>query len=225
MVSAGFLSGACARESNKSTTFSLTKCFRFHLISDTSAIPMVDLGFAISATAAKSKENFIKMKDVIKRIIFKYGSHRMAYSVLTFGSTPTIRVRFSDSISGEALLSWDVDNIPQNPGTASLDKALDGARDLFKISNGARPNASNILVVITDKKSDSMAQAVEKSAEVLDDMGIRVIGVALGNEFSGELDDVTDVSGDVINTTDSVSPAKIVEKVMERILDSKCFSQ
>lgn len=186
---------------------------------------MVDLGFAISATAAKSKENFIKMKDVIKRIIFKYGSHRMAYSVLTFGSTPTIRVRFSDSISGEALLSWDVDNIPQNPGTASLDKALDGARDLFKISNGARPNASNILVVITDKKSDSMAQAVEKSAEVLDDMGIRVIGVALGNEFSGELDDVTDVSGDVINTTDSVSPAKIVEKVMERILDSKCFSQ
>lgn len=186
---------------------------------------MVDLGFAISATAAKSKENFKKMKEVINRIIFKYGSHRMAYSVLTFGSTPTIRVRFSDAIIGELLLILRVNNITQNPGTASLDKALDGARDLFKISNGARPNASNILVVITDKKSYSMAQAVEKSAEVLDDMGIRVIGVALGNEVGGELDDVTDVSGDVMNASDSSSPAKIVEKVMERILDSKCFSQ
>lgn len=118
-----------------------------------------------------------------------------------------------------------VENIPQNPGTASLDKALEGAKDLFKASNGARSNALKFLVVITDKKSDSITQDVKNSADILDEKGIRVIGVVLGGEVDGELDDVTDLKDDVINTTDSSSPAKIVEKVMERLLDSKFSTQ
>ena len=182
---------------------------------------MVDLGFAISATAANAKELFQKMQEVITKFIEKYGSHRMAYSVLTFGSTPTIHVRFRDSTSSDDLLMQYVANIPQNPGTASLDKALEGARDLFKASNGARSNALKVLVVITDKKSDSMAQNVKKEAQILDGRKIRVIGVALGDEVENELDDVTDVKDDVLNTTDTASSAKIVEKVLERLLDSK----
>ena len=149
----------------------------------------------------------------------------MAYSVLTFGSTPTIHVRFNDSASADNLLMRYVENIPQNPGTASLDEALEGARDLFKASNGARSNALKVLVVITDKNSDSKAQDVKVWAEILDEKDIRVIGVALGNESGGELDNVTGITEDVINVTDSTSPTKIVEKVMERILDSKCTSQ
>ena len=183
------------------------------------------MGFAISATAANAKEHFKKMQEVIKKFIEKYGSHRMAYSVLTFGSTPTIRVRFNDSASADDLLMRYVENIPQNSGTASLDEALEGARDLFKASNGARSNALKVLVVITDKNSDSEAQDVKVWAEILDEKDIRVIGVALGNESGGELDNVTGITEDVINVTDSSSPAKIVEKVMERILDSKCTSQ
>lgn len=194
-------------------------------ILETPVIPFVDLGFAISATAANSQEHFVKMQDVIKTFIEKYGSNRMAYSVLTFGSTPTIHVRFRDSASADDLLMRYVENIPQNPGTASLDKALEGAKDLFKASNGARSNALKFLVVITDKKSDSITQDVKNSAEILDEKGIRVIGVVLGGEVGGELDDVTDLKDDVINTTDSSSPAKIVEKVMERLLDSKFSTQ
>lgn len=193
-------------------------------ILDKPVIPVVDLGFAISATAANAKEHFQKMQEVIKTFIAKYGSHRMAYSVLTFGSTPTIHIRFSDSASADDLLMIDVDNIPQNVGAASLEKALDGARDLFKASNGARSDALKVLVVITDKKSDSLAQDVNKSAEILDEKDIRVIGVSLGNKGEGELDGVTDVKDDVLNTTDSTSPGKIVEKIMERILDSKSTS-
>ena len=192
------------------------------LISDTPVIPMVDLGFAISATATKAKEHFTKMRAVIKMFFDKYGFHRVAYSVLTFGSSPTIRLTFNSPRSAESSsLARYVDSIPQNPGTGNLDKALRGARDLFKASNGARPNALKVLVVITDKKSNSTAQGVKNSADILDDMGIRVIGVALGNEGDGELNHVTDVSDDVINTTASTSPAKIVEEVMDRILDSK----
>ena len=183
---------------------------------------MVDLGFAISATAANAKQHFRKTQEVVKTFIDKYGSHRIAYSILTFGSTPTIRLRFSDSANSDEVLKQSVENIPQNPATASLAKALEGAEDLFKASNGARDDAAKVLVVITDKKSDSMAHDVKKAAEILDEKDIRVIGIALGEEVDGELVDVTDIEGDVINTTDSSSPAKIAEEVMKRLLDSKC---
>lgn len=196
--------------------------FVANLIVENPAIPVVDLGFAISATAANAKQHFRKMQEVIKTFIDKYGSHRIAYSVLTFGSTPTIRVRFSDSANSDEVLKQSVENIPQNPGNASLAKALEGAEDLFKASNGARDDAVKVLVVITDKKSDSMAHAVKKAAEIFDEKDIRVIGIALGEEADGELVDVTDIKGDVINTTDSSSPAKIAEDVMKRLLDSKC---
>lgn len=192
------------------------------MIVENPAIPVVDLGFAISATAANAKQHFRKMQEVIKTFIDKYGSHRIAYSVLTFGSTPTIRVRFSDSANSDEVLKQSVENIPQNPGTASLTKALEGAEDLFKVSNGARDDAVKVLVVITDKKSDSLAHDVKKAAEILDEKDIRVTGIALGEEVDGELVDVTDIEGDVINTTDSSSPGKIADEVMKRLLDSKC---
>lgn len=197
----------------------LFKCYCFVL--GKPVIPKVDMGFAISATAANSKEHFQKMQEVIKTFIDKYGSHRMAYSVMTFGSSPTIHVRFSDSASPDDILKRSVDSIPQNKAQASLDKALYGAKELFKASNGARRDAMKVLVVIADKKSDSLAKDVKKSALRLDESDIRVIGVALGDEGDGELGDITDVKDDVINTTDTTSPTKVVEKIMERVLNSK----
>lgn len=183
------------------------------------------MGFAISATAANAKEHFQKMQEVIKTFIDKYGSHRIAYSVMTFGSSPTIHVRFSDSANPDDILKGNVDSIPQNTARASLDKALYGAKELFKASNGARPDAMKVLVVITDKKSESLAENVEKSTQRLDESDIRVIGVALGDEGDGELRHITDVKDDVINTTDTTSPTKVVEKIMERVLNSKFLTR
>ena len=164
------------------------------------------------------------MQEVIKTFVEKYGSQRIAYSVLTFGSTPTIRVSFNDAARGDKVLMSTIDNIPQNVARASLDKALHGAKELFKDSNGARKNAMKVLVVITDEKSDSLEQEVKKAAQRLDENGIRVIGIALGDGSDGELERITDVEGDVVNTTDSTSPEKIVEKLVERVLNSKFLS-
>ena len=187
-------------------------------------IPLVDMGFAISATAINSREHFRKMQEVIKTFVDKYGSQRIAYSVLTFGSNPTISVRFSDAANGDEVLMSIINNIPQNEARASLDKALHGAKELFKDSNGARKDAMKVLVVITDEKSDSLEQEVKKAAQRLDENDIRVIGIALGDGSDGELEGITDIEGDVINTTDSTSPEKIVEKVVEQVLNSKFLS-
>ena len=48
-------------------------------------IPEMNLVFAISATGVDESTNFEKMKQVIRRIVQKFGSNRIHYGVITFG--------------------------------------------------------------------------------------------------------------------------------------------
>ena len=54
----------------------------------------MNLAFAISARAVDDVTNFAKMKDIIKAIVQKFGSHRIHYSVITFGDPPNAVLPF-----------------------------------------------------------------------------------------------------------------------------------
>lgn len=72
-----------------------------------------------------------------------------------------------------------------------------------------------VLVVIIDKKLDSLVEDVKKFVQRLDESDIRVIGVVFGDEGDGELGDIIDVKDDVINIIDIMLFIKVVEKIME----------
>lgn len=72
-----------------------------------------------------------------------------------------------------------------------------------------------VLVVIIDKKLDSLVKDVKKFVLRLDESDIRVIGVVFGDEGDGELGDIIDVKDDVINIIDIMLFIKVVEKIME----------
>lgn len=55
----------------------------------------------------------------------------------------------------------------------------------------------------------------------MDESDIRVIGVVFGDEGDGELGDIIDVKDDVINIIDIMLFIKVVEKIMEWVLNSK----
>ena len=57
---------------------------------------MLDIAFALSATALKSDENFMKMKSVIDEILNNYGSSATRYSVIKFGKNPDVELDFGD---------------------------------------------------------------------------------------------------------------------------------
>ena len=57
-------------------------------------VPETELVFVISATAMLSDRNFMKMKDVIKNIITRYGQGQIRYSIITHGTVPRIEVGY-----------------------------------------------------------------------------------------------------------------------------------
>lgn len=189
--------------------FSLTLYF-----TDPARLNEVNLGFAISASSLDSDRAFKLMQDVVKSTMNKYPPASIYYSVLSFGDPTVVHINFEDKMSDEDR-ERAIDSIVKPSGKASLDKALDKARSLFEEAATKRPTAKNILVVIVDKKSDSKLDDVKASARLLEDVGIKVVVVAVGNEVDQPEILVVSPTSILTNTTDK--PDSVAEKIIKII--------
>ena len=112
------------------------------------------------------------------------------------------------------------DNISKNGPLAALDQVLTEASRLFKAAAKSRPNAKNVLVVITDQTSDSDGSDLKRETIVLDSQDIKVIAVALGEESDkDELDVLTPEQGEVIEANSTDGAKKTAEKIMKEALE------
>ncbi len=180
----------------------------------------LDLAFAISANAAlDSAENFRKMKDIIDWVINKYGVGKIQYGVVVFGNTPSVKVSFTQPFNDEQLKTI-IENTAQNTGGSNLEKALDEVQRLFDSS--PRPDAKRVLVLVTDKKSDSSLEDVKTSAESLWRSGIKVIPVAFGQEAApNEVKVTTPDEDNVIDVQNTNNPDEVAKEIMEKALEGQ----
>lgn len=185
------------------------------------AIPQIldlDLAFAISANAGlDSEENFRKMKDIIDWVITKYGVGKIQYSVVVFGTTPSVKVSFSQPINDDKLKAILQNTTPNRQGS-NLERALDEVRNLFESSH--RPEAKRVLVLVTDKQSDSSLEDVKDSAEALWRSRVKVIPVAFGREAEPDEVKVTTSDKDnFIDVEDTTNPNATAKEIMEKVLE------
>ena len=188
--------------------------FFLDLALETIFVPEMDLAFVISNTAVEQDKNFEKMKDIMKGTVDKFGLFRVRYSLITFGETPDVKIRFDNVFDTEEELGKLINNVKKSLGDADLHKALEEARYLFALAEDARPNASQVLVVITDKTSDSTEDDVQFAAKKLKDDGVRVIAIALGDDFDP-------VSPEVIKPDEKSSVEEVVKQLVDTVLNGR----
>ena len=144
-------------------------------------IPIVDLGFALSASGVDATKNFEKMKSVINEIVDQYSIGRIRYGVVVYGDEARTRVGFQQVFANENDLKEYIARIgPASPGS-NLDKGLYKGKELFE-TDSIRPSARKVLVVFTDNRSTGDEFAVNRLSKELKDEGIKVIAVALASE-------------------------------------------
>lgn len=174
----------------------------------------INLGFAISANSLDSGRTFKQMQDIIKSTMESYPPGTIYYSVLSFGDPPVVHINFEDKMSEEDRRRA-IDSIPKPSGKASLDKALDKARSLFKAAAKKRPDAKNTLVVFVDKKSDSNLDDVKASAWLLEDDGVKVIVAGIGDDVDKPEVDIVSPTSILSNTTDG--PDYVAKEIVKRV--------
>lgn len=170
----------------------------------------------------KADDNFEKAKEVIKSIIDTYAMNKLRYGVIVFGSSASIRVSFGDDYTTDANLK-DVITFLSGPNERpALGEALKKGKELFDEAP-ERPNARKVLVLITDMKSTSELDDLKATAKMLEDDGIKVIPVAIGDDVDHlELDETTSDSKNVVNVTTDVDVIVLKEKIMSKVFKGKC---
>ena len=183
----------------------------------------MDVAFAISATAFQSDSNFEKMQDTVKEFVDRFGVHgRVHYALVTFGDRPTIHLQFINKSKSLSTLKDLIERVPIPSKEAAVDKALSTAKMLFSPAAGGRVDAKKILVVMTDRESDSSSKDAMKSSQQLTVEGIRVIAVPLGDERNvNEAKTIVSIKEDVIKSNITDQPRDIANKIIDNLLDGE----
>ena len=177
----------------------------------------IDIAFALSATGLSANKTFKLMKDTVQRIVDKYGTGSLRYSFIVYSDSANLIVRFSDKYSSLDKLKAFIEALPAVTGGASLTQALAAGKQAFQDS-GVRKDAIHVLVVITDKRSGESQDVVEKAAKPLEDSGIVVIPVGIGNQVNvNELGEITSNKENVILVDEEEDPENLMEMIMAKV--------
>lgn len=169
----------------------------------------------------KADDNFEKAKEVIKAIIDAYSMNKLRYGVIVFGSSASIKVSFGDDFPSDEGLKTVIDFLSGSKETPDLDDALKKGKELFDEAQ-ERPNARKVLVIIIDKKSTSKLDDLKASAKLLQNDGIKVVPVAIGDEVDRvEVVETTPDKTNVVNVTTDVDVMELKEKIMAKVLKGK----
>ena len=83
-------------------------------MTDVPPVPEIDLAFAISATATDADETFNRIKETTKYIVNKYGTDKIHYGLLVFGTVPN-RVRdFGREMVSKDFMIRLLDSLPRS---------------------------------------------------------------------------------------------------------------
>ena len=179
----------------------------------------MDLAFVISATSPSASVNFAKIKEVVQEVIGLYGVQRVYYSVILFGRDPTIRIKFNQQFTEDALKNT-IGLLPRPIGGASLHDALEKAKEVF--DEGGRPDSKKVVVLVMDQKSESNLNDVKKAAEKLEEDGIKVIPVAFGNLADPDETTATTTNKEnVVKANETSDPKEVAKEVSNKVAEGK----
>ena len=169
-------------------------------------------------------KTFEMLRNALKNIIQMYDPDRVRYGVIIYGDSASLVVRFSKDPQEVKKLTRDIDELSQPSGLPNLEGLLQEAKKVFEQDFG-RPKANKVLVVVTDAKSSSTSDDIKQAAKPLEEDGVTVVAVAVGDEANNkQLEKMIPDKQTPLSIDKEGEPNEIGEKIMEKVLEGGCYS-
>ena len=166
------------------------------------------------------------MKNTIAEIIRKYGTVKLHYLAIVFGTQANTEVSYrSQNRNDETLISF-IERIRQPPGSPRLHVALQEAKKAFN-EVPRRPGAKRVLVVLIDNESVDDDDDMKKlqAAKELYEGDVIIIPVAIGTGAEpDELEVVTTRKDNLIEESKDVDPKELAKQIMEKTFGGESFN-
>ena len=188
-------------------------------------IPLIDIGFALSATSSAFQDIFSKMKNIIRTIIERYGVERVKFSLIVYGqNVTTVLGDFERRLTQGDLINY-VNSLQQIPGNKNLDSALLEAERIFR--QRTRPNSKKVFVVLTDSVSTlSNANSLLINTAELRKSDVFILSVGFGSQtdqVGNQMNSVVFAPRDYIAVPNYTAERDVVvaETIMFKALEGK----
>ena len=156
------------------------------------------------------------MKDAITSILDTYSMDIIRVGVVVFGSDTDAAISIQENKNN--TVQTDVKRLFPQFGVPDLDRALNEARRVFKSSG--RPDVRKVVVVISDRGSDSSYGDVKAEADRLREDDMTLISVVIGKDADPkELEEFT--PHEVTEATTDEDPKELGEKIIILVLKGK----
>jgi uncharacterized protein YegL len=161
------------------------------------------------------------MKDTVNSIITKYGTDRLRYAFVTFGTTASPSLSFQEKFVTLEKLKNYISLVRQPRGDPSLKRALDQVKRLFDRAP-LRPNAKKVLVVIVDKLPVDSPEEGMNAVKAMKKNKIKVVPVAIGDDVDpDELVKRTNNKQYLVKGKTDEKPEPLGDKIMDKVLRGK----
>ncbi|XP_053409328.1 collagen alpha-1(XIV) chain-like isoform X2 [Mercenaria mercenaria] len=153
-----------------------------------------DIVFVVDESGSVGFAGFKKVISFITDIVghLDVGTHGDQLSLLLFDNDPHLQWYLNDYTTKADLLNA-LTYVPYHNGTTNTGSALKYVREnVFQFKNGDRPTAKNVVVVITDGRSNNHTATVVESNNLRRD-GVRMVDLGVGNAVNSELIDIAGV--------------------------------
>ena len=123
----------------------------------------MDVGIIMDRSGSVDSADFKKSKSFVRTLVHRLqiSSHGTRVGIIAYESTSHLAVKFSD-VHGQtpSAMSGIIDKISYNGGGTRTDIALEMANsELFSSRGGDRGDKPNVLVVISDGKTNQGSKA------------------------------------------------------------------
>uniref|UniRef100_A0A8C7WYG4 VWFA domain-containing protein n=1 Tax=Oryzias sinensis TaxID=183150 RepID=A0A8C7WYG4_9TELE len=174
-----------------------------------------DVFFLMSSSAALSKRDFEKMKDLLKSVIsmFTIGPNAVHVGVMQVGANHSLEFGLNKYFSREEVLRA-VDRMQPAKDGYRMGRSLSEVSKYFKAGGGGRPALKQSLVVVTDLQS---TDEVRGPAEALRNKDVEVYTIGVLEASKKQLLEISNSSDKVFQLEDLDQLPRIPP------LPSKCF--
>ena len=174
--------------------------------------------FALSATSINSGATFTRMKTTIIDFIRQYGTDRIHYSAIVFGSgIASTSFDFATQIPDRDELIRRVIRLKSSSGGPNLAQGLEEVKRIFNLQE-VRPNARRILVVIMDDASVNRREELAPVVHALVNNTVFIAAVGIGPSVNPtDLNILTREERHTLQVGINKAPGELREEIMKII--------
>lgn len=170
--------------------------------------------FLMGASNPAGQRHISNEKRLVEEIVQRNNTPDTRFAIVQYENTATVRSSLDEYTNTETFI-YSLNSLYWRGDATNLPSGLEKVKILFE--KEGRPRARKILVILSDGKFPSSVQNIVTSKKPLEEKGIKIIYVTVGDDVDEDKLNALASKNETIRHDDEKEPKDTADKIEEDI--------